>query len=100
MHSGGWGCIARDRPSLYGGRGAFFLSCGGRHAYTHAMQVFLHRLPCPRDRFLILAILIILAILLQTIAIKVLSDLCSWLRRCSIDIQVLSDLALSLGCQP
>ena len=39
------------------------------------MQVFLHRLPRPRNRSLILAILRILAILLQTIAIKVLSDL-------------------------
>ena len=25
----------------------FFSYCGGRHAYTNAMQVFLHRLPCP-----------------------------------------------------
>ena len=61
------------------------------------MQVFLHRLPCPRDRLLILAILIILAILLQTRAIKVLTDLFSLLRLRSIDIQVLADLEQVLG---
>ena len=52
------------------------------------MQVFLHRLPCPRNRALILSILLILAILLQTIAIKVLTDLFSVLLRRSIDIKV------------
>ena len=60
-------CLARDRPSRYGYRGAWVVSsCGGRHAYINAMQVFLHRLPCPHNRALILAILSILAILLQT----------------------------------
>ena len=56
--------------------------------------------PCPRDRSLILAILIILAILLQTIGIKVLTDLFSLLRRRSIDIQVLTDLVPGVGCLP
>ena len=40
---------------------------------------FVVRVPVPRDRFLILFILQILAILLQTRAIKGLSDLFSWL---------------------
>ena len=44
-------CLARDRPSRYGYRGSFF---------------FVGRGTGPRDRALILAILIILAILLQT----------------------------------
>ena len=44
--------------------------------------------PVSRDCFLILNILNILQILLQTIAIKVLTDLFSWLRLCSIDIKV------------
>ena len=68
-------CLARDRPSHYGEpRGRFFVVRG----------------PVPRDLHLILAILIILAILLQTpsIDIKVLTDLFSVLRRRSIDIQV------------
>ena len=69
MCNGGWGacegqalalreagmrffrCLARDRPSHYGGRGAFF---------------FVVRGPVPRDLALILSILAILAILLQT----------------------------------
>ena len=42
----------------------------------------------PRDRSLILSILSILAILLQTIAIKVLTDLFSLSHRRSIDIKV------------
>ena len=53
--------------------------------------------PVPRDCLLILFILFILAILLQTIAIKVLTDLFSVLRLRSIDIQVLSDLVPSVG---
>ena len=66
MHSGCWVPCEGQALALRGRGMRFFLSCGGRHAYTNAMQVFLHRLPCPRNRFLILAILIILAILLQT----------------------------------
>ena len=54
---------------------------------------FVGRGPVPRDLSLILAILSILAILLQTIAIKVLTDLFSWLRRCSIDIKVFQTFA-------
>ena len=57
------------------------------------MQVLLHRLPCPRDCSLILSILSILAILLQTIAIKDLTDLFSWLRLRSIDIKVFQTFA-------
>ena len=86
-------CLARDRPSRYGGRGAFFSSCGGRHAYTNAMQVFLHRLLCPRDRSLILAILIILAILLQSIDIKVLRTFSRCYCCGSIDIKVFQTFA-------
>ena len=63
--NGGWGACEGQALALQAPM-RFFSSCGGRHAYTNAMQVFLHRLPCPRNRFLILAILIILAILLQT----------------------------------
>ena len=58
----------------------------------------------PRNRSLILAILQILAILINpghpasdAINIKVLTDLFCLFRRRAIDIQVLSDLALSLG---
>ena len=56
------------------------------------MGCYVVRGPVPRNRALILAILIILAILLQTIGIKVLTDLLCLLCRRSIDIQVLSDL--------
>ena len=62
----GWRALRGTGPRATGPGDASFLSCGGRHAYTNAMQVCLHRLPCPRDCFLILAILQILAILLQT----------------------------------
>ena len=70
---------ARDRPSRYGDWDAFF---------------FVVRGPVPRDLSLILAILSILAILLQPIAIKVLSDLSLLFLLISIDIQVLSDLVV------
>ena len=72
------GCLARDRPSRYGGRGCvFFCSAGAvtpiptlgmsspQAGLTYLMQVLLHRLPCPRDCSLILSMLSILAILLQ-----------------------------------
>ena len=61
------------------------------------VRFFVVRGPVSRDLSLILAILIILAILLQTIAIKVLTDLSIVLRRRAIDIQVLSDLEPSFG---
>ena len=64
---------ARDRPSPYGNRGALFLVVRGTG---------------PRNRTLILCILKILAILLQTIAIKVRTDLFSVLRLRAIDIKV------------
>ena len=62
---------------------------GPRATGTEA-RFFLVRGPVLRDLSLILSILFILAILLQTpsIDIKVLTDLFSWLRLRSIDIQV------------
>ena len=66
MCNGGCGACEGQALALRVSGCVFFSSCGGRHAYTNAIPVFLHRLPCPRNRFLILAILAILAILLQT----------------------------------
>ena len=68
-------CLARDRPSHYGKDGV-------------PLAPPVARGPVPRNRALILCILSILAILLQTIAIKVLTDLFSLLRLRSIDIKV------------
>ena len=76
-------CLARDRPSRYGGRG---------------MRFFVGRGPVPRDCSLILAILAILVILLQTIAIKVLTDLFSLLRLRSIDIKVFQTFSAYACC--
>ena len=74
-------CLARDRPSRYGGRGVFFVVRGAvsrdccdspRHGQGQALSLRIKvkdtvvRGPVPRNRHLILAILIILAILLQT----------------------------------
>ena len=78
-------CLARDRPSRYGVRGAFFFGAlrgtGPRATGAGGCVFFVVRGPVRRYRFLILAILQILAILLQTRAIKVLTDLFSLLRR-------------------
>ena len=95
--SGGCGALRGTGPRATG-PGARFFVVRGSHAYTNAMQVFLHRLPCPHDRALILFILSILAILLQTIAIKGLTDLFSLLLRCSIDIQVFQTFAPCCCC--
>ena len=67
--------------------------CGACEGQALALRVsgrvfFIARGPVSRDLSLILSILAILAILLQTIAIKVLTDLFSLLLLCSIDIQV------------
>ena len=62
-----------------------------------AVRTTVVRGPVPRDHSPILAIL---SILLQTIAIKVLTDLFCLLHRRSIDIQVLSDLVPSVGWRP
>ena len=78
------GCLARDRPSHYGKEGVPLNTVA--------------RGPVPRDLSLILAILIILAILLQTIAIKVLTDLFSVLRRRSIDIKVFQTFSAYACC--
>ena len=72
MCSGCWGALRGTGPRATGAGARFFVVRG----------------PVSRDRSLILFILFILAILLQTIAIKVLTDLFSWLRLRSIDIQV------------
>ena len=67
--------------------------CGACEGQALALRVsgrvfFVVRGAVLRDCPLILNILFILAILLQTIAIKVLTDLFSLLLRCSIDIKV------------
>ena len=63
------GCLARDRPSRYGARRAFFsVPCEGQALALRGRGCvfFVVRGPVPRDRSLILSILFILAILLQT----------------------------------
>ena len=63
------GVHARDRPSRYGGRGMRFFRCLARDRpsrYGAGVRFFVVQGPSRRDRFLILSILLILAILLQT----------------------------------
>ena len=88
---------ARDRPSRYGCRCAFFFVVRGPSRLYQRDAGFPASPTLPRNRSLILDILAILAILLQTIAMKVFTDFFSLLRLRSIDIQVLSDLVPSVG---
>ena len=86
-----------ERPLICSGCWDALRGTGPRATGAGGCVFFVVRGPVPRNRALILAILSILAILLQTIDIKVLTDLFSVLRRRSIDIQVLSDLEQVLG---
>ena len=85
MCSGGWGALRGTGPRATGPGGAFFFGAlrgtgpratgaeafffvvrGPSRLYQRDAGEYHDILPCPRDRFLILAILHILAILLQT----------------------------------
>ena len=84
MSSGGWSACEGQALALRGPGDAFFsVPCEGQALALRGpgCVFFVVRGSVPRDRALILAILQILAILLQTIAIKVLTDLFSVFRR-------------------
>ena len=94
----GWGALRGTGPRATGPGGCVFsVPCEGQALALRGpgCVFFVARGPVSRDRSLILDILQILAILLQTIAIKVLTDLFSVLRLRSIDIKVFQTFASS-----